>query len=1003
MGNTEKSYLKEVIREANNKVKKNKDEDQPIVYKSFISNENYIYEQCYDPEKNKSYYVKWDKKKRKYILISEDIIDGITHQPINADELVKGAVLLPNFPEEYNSNDELDQAIVDHIHNWLDVSPEYEKMAMYNIKLSWVYERFNTLNYTRALGDTGTGKSVSGEAKCLYKWRHTYGNMAIKDIFSKYENNFDGLEIQAINMDSGQIKWSKVTNLYKHLANNLIKIKTYSGREIIATKDHSFLKWDNGKIISIKGEELKCGNKLPIAKYKNTNIIKEIQLCEVRGTSTKNNKLKIPLNYDFGFIIGMVLAEGDIHKKRVDISVCNEKLQEITSKYLNRLNICFSKTKKNISIGMSFRDFLVNKMLTEVKRNGKGGKSEAKKIPNFCIFSPDEFKFGLLSGFICGDGTIENESTISITTISKNLASGLMDIAHSVDFASKMREKKYTYKGIKRIAYNVHIYGDYNLLNLPIKQPKKEVKQEYLDKIPFAKEIYVVLNKNGFNKKKGICAKEKRLIMGQLRTRINRDGGFVGRNQTIRFIKRCEEFGVNLEEIKTRIKKHNVFWDTILSITPYNKKETVYDFEVEENTFVANGIAVHNSRFLFTLGHLHYKPMIVAGALTPAVVFRIINKWKGTLLIDEGDQQNSDESNSFIKIMNCGYEKGMPVSRCDKNDPNKLDFFDVFCPKVITTRKRFEDKATESRCMTNIMVQTFRNDIPDILTQKYYDSVNSLRNKLLLWRLRNYDTIDPEAGFRVNLDKYEPRLRQVNRSFVSLFADNQNRLNEFFAHLDKYQSAIIQERAESFEGIIINVLAEQVVGGKEAITPADISQSVNNDATINLPYALSPQKVSKILSGMGMVFQRKKHQGTTKNSLNLEKIKLKSIFSRYINNEELINKLNLKGYEVTKVTIDTMTGYPIVPKNEGAGFDTFKNPQALRIRRNFRNSVTAPDQNSYLPTLKDILEHISRFGSDGTMSVIDLIDDLGIDDDTIDILKRDGLVFEPFPGQIKRL
>jgi len=134
------------------------------------------------------------------------------------------------------------------------------------------------------------------------------------------------------------------------------------------------------------------------------------------------------------------------------------------------------------------------------------------------------------------------------------------------------------------------------------------------------------------------------------------------------------------------------------------------------------------SRLLDVVGRLHYKPMVVAGALTPAVIFRIISKWKGTLLIDEGDQEKgSDETNAFIKILNCGYEKGMPVARCDKNDPSKIEFFDIYCPKVITTRRRFEDKATEARCMTLTMVQTSRTDIPDVLTSEYDTEINRIR------------------------------------------------------------------------------------------------------------------------------------------------------------------------------------------------------------------------------------------------------------------------------------
>ena len=57
------------------------------------------------------------------------------------------------------------------------------------------------------------------------------------------------------------------------------------------------------------------------------------------------------------------------------------------------------------------------------------------------------------------------------------------------------------------------------------------------------------------------------------------------------------------------------------------------------------------TRFLDTLGYLHYKPIATSGATTSAPVFRIIDKWKGTLIMDEADFQKSDEAQDIIKII----------------------------------------------------------------------------------------------------------------------------------------------------------------------------------------------------------------------------------------------------------------------------------------------------------------------------------------------------------------
>ena len=58
------------------------------------------------------------------------------------------------------------------------------------------------------------------------------------------------------------------------------------------------------------------------------------------------------------------------------------------------------------------------------------------------------------------------------------------------------------------------------------------------------------------------------------------------------------------------------------------------------------------------IGKLLYKCCMVSGAVTPAPIYRLISQWRGSLVIDEADFDDSSEKNEVIKILNCGYEKG---------------------------------------------------------------------------------------------------------------------------------------------------------------------------------------------------------------------------------------------------------------------------------------------------------------------------------------------------------
>ena len=99
------------------------------------------------------------------------------------------------------------------------------------------------------------------------------------------------------------------------------------------------------------------------------------------------------------------------------------------------------------------------------------------------------------------------------------------------------------------------------------------------------------------------------------------------------------------------------------------------------------------SRFLLTVGSLVYKPMFVSGASTVSPIFRTIDAFRGTLVIDESDFKESDERNEIIKIFNQGNARGFPVLRSEQVG-NRKEFdvraYTVFGPKLIATQARLQ-------------------------------------------------------------------------------------------------------------------------------------------------------------------------------------------------------------------------------------------------------------------------------------------------------------------------
>jgi hypothetical protein len=145
------------------------------------------------------------------------------------------------------------------------------------------------------------------------------------------------------------------------------------------------------------------------------------------------------------------------------------------------------------------------------------------------------------------------------------------------------------------------------------------------------------------------------------------------------------------------------------------------------------------TRCLQTIGTLCYKPMFASGASTVSPLFRIIDIFRGTLVIDESDFRFSDERTDIVKILNNGNAKGFPVLRSEVTPSKEFSpkAFDVFGPKIIATRRSFDDRALESRCITEEMTGLPpRMDIPLSLPETFHDEAERLKSQLLTYRVR---------------------------------------------------------------------------------------------------------------------------------------------------------------------------------------------------------------------------------------------------------------------------
>lgn len=296
------------------------------------------------------------------------------------------------------------------------------------------------------------------------------------------------------------------------------------------------------------------------------------------------------------------------------------------------------------------------------------------------------------------------------------------------------------------------------------------------------------------------------------------------------------------------------------------------------------------SRFLDVIGGLCYKSISASGCVTPAPIYRMLRKWQGTLVLDEADMKNSDEYNEVVTILNCGFERGRPVIRATKDNPDKVQILPVYGPKVFATRRRFKDVALEARCLTEIMKETDRDDIPPVLGKKFFEEQQQLRNKLLLFRLRNYFKVDPEAGANLNLDGIEPRLRQISEAFASLFANEPEVLESYRQFIQAHQRELIEQRAATKAGQIVEALLELLEerNCSEVATVATYRGNSEEVATevsardIAEKTGISPQAVGAILKSLGLNTQQKRIDTKVRRVILVSCEKLEKLRRRYI-------------------------------------------------------------------------------------------------------------------------
>ncbi len=328
-----------------------------------------------------------------------------------------------------------------------------------------IFDRFSLENGNMTVFATsGAGKSINYDSNVLYqdqksntklgKIGDVVENIIRKGELKHIETDIDGVynpKIKVFAFDKSlKGNWSDVTIAARKVSpKSLYKIETKSGRKVTVTKDHCLVTIKNGKVVMMKGEDIKAGNYIPLSR----------EIKDIDSHNTHN------LIDEHLLLLGLITSEGHIGK-RVEIYNNDQDVLDVIVNSAKQLNLPISPihiSGTKIIRGYYFRS---KEFLSFVNKINGGGRSGDKRVPSpiFGLSNPEVSQY--LKAYYEGDGGVEQHE-ITATTKSKMLASDLayllLRFGIIARISSKLKCATNTAAKIKRRYYKISISGQDNI------------------------------------------------------------------------------------------------------------------------------------------------------------------------------------------------------------------------------------------------------------------------------------------------------------------------------------------------------------------------------------------------------------------------------------------------------------------------------------------------------------------------------------------------------------
>ena len=193
--------------------------------------------------------------------------------------------------------------------------------------------------------------------------------------------------------------------------------------------------------------------------------------------------------------------------------------------------------------------------------------------------------------------------------------------------------------------------------------------------------------------------------------------------------------------IVERLKRHVIFTDEqAITVALWITFAWTHDVFTHSPMLLATS-AEANSGKTTLLGLVRFltpHPLFTA-EISPAALFRSIEKWKPTIVLDEADVIFK-ENEALRSVVNSGWTRGLGVIRCTP-ETFEPQMFSTFGPKAIGMKGKRLPDTTLSRCLIIELTRKLADENAADFSHGDTDDSSTLRRMLARWTADNMDAL----------------------------------------------------------------------------------------------------------------------------------------------------------------------------------------------------------------------------------------------------------------------